>query len=71
MTLVGVGIALGLLVALAMTRLLAGVLYGVGATDLVSFVGAAAVLVAVAAAANLIPARRASRVDPMIALRIS
>ncbi len=67
--LVAVGLAAGLVLALATTRLMQGLLYGVEPTHPVAFVGAAAVLAAVALLASWIPARRAASVDPMEALR--
>ena len=68
-TLLGIGIAIGLAGALVSARFLAGLLYGVGAADPVSLLAAILVLGAVALAAASIPAWRATRVDPMIALR--
>jgi predicted permease len=65
----GVGVALGLVGALLTTRLLQGMLFGVSATNPIIFAANAAILMTVALAACLIPARRASRIDPMEALR--
>lgn len=64
-----VGVTLGLIGAAALTRLLGSVLYGISALDPFSFALAPAVLLVVAFTATWIPARRASRVDPMEALR--
>jgi putative ABC transport system permease protein len=63
------GVAAGVLASFAATRLLAGMLFGVSPLDPLTFVCVAAVLVAAALLASFIPARRATRVDPMVALR--
>jgi predicted permease len=63
------GLALGMAAALALTRMMASFLYGVTTTDPLTFVAVGVLLVAAALLAGYFPARRASRVDPMVALR--
>jgi len=63
------GLGLGLVVSLGLARLLQNLIWGVPATDAVTFLGIPLMLVAAAAAAILIPARRATRIDPIVALR--
>ena len=69
MTLTGIGIAIGLAGAWAMSRALSSLLYGVETTDPVTFAGTALLLALVALLATYLPARRASKVDPVQALR--
>jgi ABC-type lipoprotein release transport system permease subunit len=69
MALAGVGVAVGLVAALGLTRLLRAQLFGVGATDPSTFAFVSVLLAVIALAATLIPAMRATRVDPVVALR--
>jgi putative ABC transport system permease protein len=69
MALALMGILAGAMLALGMTRLISGMLFGITATDPLTFAGVAALLGTVAFLANYLPARRASKVDPMVALR--
>jgi putative ABC transport system permease protein len=69
MVLALIGVAIGSAGAVALTRLMSGLLFGVSATDPMTFGVIALLLSAVALLACYIPARRAAKVDPMIALR--
>ena len=69
LSLVGVGVALGLGGAVLLTRLMESLLFGVTALDPATYVGVAGVLIVTGAFAGYLPARRATRVDPMLALR--
>jgi putative ABC transport system permease protein len=67
--LVGVGLVVGLIVAFVLTRVMASLLFGISATDPLTFFSIAIVLLGVALLASYIPALRATKIDPMIALR--
>ncbi len=66
---VTIGVGVGIAVSLALTQLMARLLFGVSAYDPLTFLAVACLLILVALAASYIPARRAMRVDPIVALR--
>jgi ABC-type antimicrobial peptide transport system permease subunit len=69
MVLTGAGVVIGLIAASALTRFLSSQLFGVGATDPFTFTAVAVLLIAVSTLATLLPALRATRVNPVVALR--
>ena len=71
LTLAAIGMALGVTASFGLSRVLSGLLFGVTATDPGTFLAMLAVLGIVAAIAGYVPARRASMIDPMVALRAS
>jgi ABC-type antimicrobial peptide transport system permease subunit len=69
LALIGAGIAIGIAATLLLARLISGLLYGVSSTDPAAYASVAGILIVVGALSAWLPARRASRVDPMVALR--
>jgi len=69
LVLTGIGAVIGVLLSLTASKLLASLLFGLKATDVLTFAGASAAIVLVAAVASFVPARRAAKVDPLVALR--
>ena len=69
LALIGAAIAIGLWAAYALSRFMQGILYDVAATDAVTYLAVAALLIGCAAAASILPARWAARLDPVRALR--
>ncbi len=70
LALVGTGVAIGFVATLVLVRFVSSLLYGVSSTDPATYAGTAGILIAVGALASYLPAWRASRVDPIVALRV-
>jgi ABC-type antimicrobial peptide transport system permease subunit len=70
MILAGAGVIVGLVAAVVLTRLMSSLLYGVEPTDPITFAAVATLLIGVAFVASFLPASRASRIDPLVALRL-
>jgi putative ABC transport system permease protein len=69
MKLAGIGTAVGLAAAIVLTKLLSTILFGIAGTDALTFAAVSLVALAVALLACYLPARRATKVDPLVALR--
>ncbi len=69
MLLTMIGIGIGVVASLGLMRVMQNFLFGVGATDAITFIAVSALLIVVALIANYIPARKATRVNPVVALR--
>jgi putative ABC transport system permease protein len=69
MKIAAIGLAIGLVAAFGVTRVMKGILWGVSPSDPLTFIGIATLLGGVVLLASWLPARRAARVDPMVALR--
>jgi len=70
LSLAGAGLAIGLMLAVAVTRLMRSLLFGVSATDVTTLAGVSVLLLAVICAASILPARKATRIDPIVVMRV-